>query len=347
MEITFYRHSILNRGGDKMVVLHASSLAKQGHTVIIQTSVIDSIFNIPKEIIIKKNKTTTKIGTLRTAFATKFTSDIVIADIIVLSTILAFRNRKKIIYFAQDYDEFYYKNNIQKLLIRIIYYIGLLVYKIPIIAVSKTLAKILKKRFYRDVNVVENGIDTEIFFYDPSIVLKKNKQTENAILLLSRKDARKGFNVGIKVIKEFKKKYNLSFEVWTIGDPPGEFLHEIPYKHFGYVDENRLREIMSSSDVFLYPSQHEGFGLMVMESFACKCPVVTTDAVSYAQHGKNALKSKIGDYHNMADNLYLLITDKKLKEELIQSGRRYSEKHRLEDSCTKFGTIIQHFYNHM
>jgi len=168
VKIVFYRHSLLSRGGDKMIIAHAAGLVEHGHTVIIQTSVVDTVFEIHPEIIIKKNSVSSKVSTIWHAITRKISADIIVGDIIVMCTMLFFKNRKKVVYFAQDYDESYYSYKIQQFFIRIIYYLGLFLFKIPTIAVSNKLAEILKKRFKTDVNIVLNGVDLKQFYHDPS-----------------------------------------------------------------------------------------------------------------------------------------------------------------------------------
>lgn len=343
MKIVFYRHSLLSRGGDKMIIAHAAGLVECGHTVIIQTSIIDTVFEIHPGIIIKKNNVSSKAGTIWLALTKRISADIVVGDIVVMCVVLAFRNKKKVVYFAQDYDESYYTYKIQQFFIRIIYYLGLCLFKIPVIAVSNELSGILNKRFKITADVIVNGVDLKQFYHEPSNELIK-KSENIAILLLSRKDFRKGFDIGIKTIKEFQKKHSIPFEVWTVGDKPHNTFPGINLQHFGYVNENRLREMMNGADVFLYPSRHEGFPLMVMEAFACKCPVVTTEAVSYAIHEKTALKSKIEDFCNLSDNLYRIISDKKLKERLVQDGFRFAEKNSLKNSSINFEKMLKKVY---
>ena len=44
----------------------------------------------------------------------------------------------------------------------------------------------------------------------------------------------------------------------------------------GHIKKKDLISLYSGAKVLVYPSYYEGFGLPVLEAFACECPVVTS-----------------------------------------------------------------------
>ncbi len=44
-----------------------------------------------------------------------------------------------------------------------------------------------------------------------------------------------------------------------------------------YVSPDRVVEYFSAADMFLYPTLMDSFGLIIAESLACGCPVVSFD----------------------------------------------------------------------
>lgn len=336
MKIVFFRHSLLSRGGDKMIVLHANHLVSIGHDVSIITTVLHTVFNIDSRITIEMLPVNSKLGTILTAIKTKFSADLVVADIIAMVCFLSVRNRKRVICFAQDYDESYYSSKLQKYLIRFFYFVGLKFFRIPTIGVSFPLAHLLKNRFDATVEVAENGVDIAAFFPEPDQQLVLEKGQRQAVLVLSRSDQRKGFDLARAVMLRLAASHAADVEVWTVGEPSEGLFPGMIHRHFGYVGEARLRSILSSADLFLYPSRHEGFPLMVLEGFACRCPVVTTEAVPYAINAVNSLVSKVEDVDSLTRDVISLLNDPSFAHRLAEQGYIFARKHSLLAASNTF-----------
>lgn len=346
MNILFYRHSLLSRGGDKMIVLQANHLATLGHDVCLMTAVLDTVFTLDPRISIRMLPSRSKTCTILKAATSRFDVDLIVADIVAMVTFLSIRNRGKVICYAQDYDESYYTLRFHKMLVRVLYFISLRLFRIPTIAVSNPLGDLLFRHFKADVRVVENGIDTSKFFPDPDHGLISMKSGRKSVLILSRTDRRKGFDLAREVISRIAETHSGSIEIWTVGEPNDGFFPGVCHRHLGYVDESRLRSIMSSADIFLYPSRHEGYPLMVLESFACRVPVVTTDAVPYAEHGVNSLVSRIEDVETLSRHLRMLLDDDFLAERLAEAGYIFAREHSLDSACRLFAESVLTAHDH-
>lgn len=341
MRISFVRHSLLNRGGDKMIVAYASHLAENGHDVILKSNLIDTVFELSPLVKVESLRFSGKIGTILSLFLKEKDADIIIVDIIPLTFLLSVRNMNRVLYFAQDYNENSYNNAIQKAIIRMLYTVSLKLFKVPVIAVSDELAQLFASKYGADAKVICNGVDLKVFYPDPSSGLIIQKGDNKAILFFSRRDHRKGFDLAVQSVEKLVNSYSFPVEVWTVGEHlnPGEVPCVI--KNFGYVSENLLRQIMSSADLFLYPSRNEGFGLMVMEAFACKCPVVTTDAISFAIDRENSLVARIGDVSGLVANVVEILAKGELAHQLTDKASKFVLKYSLKSSANKFEAALQ------
>jgi len=348
MKIVFFRHSLLNRGGDKMIAAHASFLAAQGHQVIIAANRFDTVHLIHPLVRLVPLKLPGKIGTILSAAVTTYRDTLVIADIIPMACLLSFCNHGRIAYFAQDNDESYYSSSAMRLLIRILYHLGLGRLKIPTIAVSKNLADELGKPYDAVITVVPNGVDASMFYPEPNPDYIASKAGRKAVLLFSRSDWRKGFDIAVKTMSKvaIDSDFKDTLEVWTVGEAATGRFEGLPHKDFGYVDEVELRRIMSSADLFLYPSRHEGLPLMPLEAMACGCPVVCSSAsAAVAENGYNALVVDNGNDTGFAASVMRILNDGPLRESFINNGRTTALEMSLDGATRKFEDSVLRLYD--
>ncbi len=93
----------------------------------------------------------------------------------------------------------------------------------------------------------------------------------------------------------------------------------------GFVVEDTLVRTYNSFDVFVLPSEWEGFGLPVLEAQRCGVPVVVyKDAYIPSEVSKACLKAKYEE--DMADQIYRLLTDSSHRSSVVQEGIEYSKK---------------------
>ena len=341
MKIVYVAHSLANRGGDKMVLAHAGWLAAHDHEVELCCNVVDTVLQIPEGVRVSRPYFPGTLGTVVSALLQRRNADIVLASIIPMACFLFPRSGRKVVYFAQDYNESYYASSVLCALIRLFNFTGLRVFHIPVIAVSNHLAEFLKKSYMARVEIAENGVDTEVFFSDPSEELIVAKGSRKALLLLSRNDQGKGFDIAQSVVRRLSTVASGSFEVWTVGEKCTGIFDGLVHRDFGYVSDARLRQIMSSADLFLYPTRHEGFGLMPLEAFACRCPVVTTDVVAFASHLGNALVAPVEDIELLSKYSFQMLTDTASIDSLTKNGLQTVEKMAIKRSLAQFASILE------
>jgi len=321
MKVVFFRHSLLNRGGDRMVLAHAACLAENSHEVVIKTGRLDTVFPIDSRIRIERIPSRAVPFTLWAALLESNRNAVYVADIAVLSFLLCLRNSGRVLFFAQGYDEFNCSFPPGRWLIRTLLFLLLRMLRVPVFAVSDHLARFLSGKYQADATVIPNGIDPVFFAAregaNPFLALKDGRQV---ILLHSRLDYAKGFDTALAVLQLVAGQSSLGIEVWTVGEDVEPRLDFMAHRHFGYVPSRILAQLMSAADVFLHPSRHEGFALAVLESFACRCPVVTTQAVYFAQNGVNAMVAGVDDSEALAAQLLRLLSDAELRERIVNEA---------------------------
>lgn len=135
------------------------------------------------------------------------------------------------------------------------------------------------------------GIDLQLF--------KKNTKTKNLLKLKTPIFTYLGRLAPEKNIEEFLK-LNLPGTQLVIGDGPERKELEKKYPHVtfvGYKFGQEIVELLSISDVFVFPSKTETFGLVLLEALACELPV----AAFNVQGPKDIITQGVDGY--LGDNL--------------------------------------------
>lgn len=89
----------------------------------------------------------------------------------------------------------------------------------------------------------------------------------------------------------------------------------------GYVSRDTLIALYNLAEVFVFPSFYEGFGLPVLEAFACGTPVIASNISSIPEVAGNA--ALYVDPHNtkeIADTILKVLHDPELRKRLVKKG---------------------------
>jgi glycosyltransferase involved in cell wall biosynthesis len=93
----------------------------------------------------------------------------------------------------------------------------------------------------------------------------------------------------------------------------------------GFVSEEVLVRTYNSFDVFVLPSELEGFGLPILEAQRCGVPVVICEDARIPREVSQACL-KAGSEEDMADRIYYLLTDPGLRSLVVQEGLEHSRQ---------------------
>ena len=90
---------------------------------------------------------------------------------------------------------------------------------------------------------------------------------------------------------------------------------------FGWVPFEDVPLFYKTAELFVFPSEFEGFGIPVLEAFASGLPVVSSNATSLPEvAGNAALMVNPYSVSEIADAMYRIINDKSLSSELVLRG---------------------------
>lgn len=98
-------------------------------------------------------------------------------------------------------------------------------------------------------------------------------------------------------------------------------------------------------NVITIPSLNESFSLSAIEAMSMGIPVIASNVDGVNElviDRKTGLLFKKTDYKNLAEKLNLLNNNKKLRDNIIKTSLRYSEKYSLKNYLKKLRTIYEH-----
>ncbi len=87
--------------------------------------------------------------------------------------------------------------------------------------------------------------------------------------------------------------------------------------------------VLSASDVLLFPSEEESFGLAPLEAMACEVPVVATSSggiPEVVRHGECGYLGRVGDVKSLSAYAAELGLSKELRARMGKAGRKIAEE---------------------
>lgn len=96
----------------------------------------------------------------------------------------------------------------------------------------------------------------------------------------------------------------------------------------GFVPDEELAVLYTQAEAFVFPTLSEGFGLPGLEAMACGCPVVCSDIPVLREiYGEAALYFDPLNPEEMAEKIWGVISDKKMRDALIEKGLEQVKKY--------------------
>ena len=112
------------------------------------------------------------------------------------------------------------------------------------------------------------------------------------------------------------------------------------------INDKNLNELYSRALLFVFPSLYEGFGIPILEAYACKCPVVLSNAGCFPEIAGNA-----GAYfdpysiESMVQTLTEIIGDNKKRASLIAAGIEQLQLYSWEKATRETEKVYQKVLN--
>ncbi len=159
-------------------------------------------------------------------------------------------------------------------------------------------------------------------------VLKKFQITKPYIFYVGNAHPHKNVEGLIKVFLALRKNYQYLTLVLAGND---HYFWERIKKEYkdpsiiftGFVSDLELVGLYKGAQVYVVPSFEEGFGIPLLEAFACGVPVVSSKLGSLQEVGGDAaFYFNPHNINEMAEKIQLVLNDKKSGKQLIEAGEK-------------------------
>jgi glycosyltransferase involved in cell wall biosynthesis len=361
MKINFTLYSTSMTGGVRAIFEVANGLSQRGHEVIITSLEGDhtwfplnatvnyvekpnfiKILNPVKQLKSRESLRYSSISPVLDQMKMGFDADLIKpltyaipdCDINVatwfFTTFAVYRSNKgKEFYFFMDFDELAKKHgHYYHMLFKESLYLPL-----NIITISTWLKEWIMENYSKDAVVAGVGIEHNVFYPRPTILEDVEGYKIMGIFrgfdYKGDSDLINALNIVVEEIPEINPIIVCSKE--TFNDLINKHTFKFQYTFIESPSDDTLAKLYSSSDLFVFASHIEGYGLPPLEAMACGTPVITTDCKgvrNFVVHEKNALMVPAKEPEAIAESLINMYNNpdlaKKLKEEGILTAKNFT-----------------------
>lgn len=224
--------------------------------------------------------------------------------------------------------------------------------KTNIVGVSSTADENNKKLFTNianDIKLITNGIDLKKYNKEQYQNVKKENfgVGEDCILVsyVARLSYEKNHELLIDIWSEVIKKIpNAVLVIAGDGELHGflkqkvkEYELEQNIKFLGLI--NNVPELLSVTDIGVFPSSNEGFGLVLIENFAMKIPVVASDIKSFqsiAKDEQDAFLIPVKDKKMYLTKILELCIDVELRKKIGENAYKVAQNYSIEKTVHEY-----------
>ena len=198
------------------------------------------------------------------------------------------------------------------------------------------------------------GRDETFVPKNDNAVLEKYGIRQPYFLYVGTLEPRKNLNVLVNAYNTFRQRSGLNYQLILVGkkgwkiDNLLEKIQQSPFQKdiilTGYVAREELPVLYTMSEIFVYPSLYEGFGLPVLEAMSCGARVITSDVSSLPEVGGDAAMYFDPNSPEQLTNLMLQLSFdapllKILSEKSLAQAQQFSWKKTAKETLAVLTTL--------
>jgi len=183
---------------------------------------------------------------------------------------------------------------------------------------------------YEGCSFCHSGLDPESRIR-AQILKQVQDDSHPYLLFLGRIEERKNVGNILEAFEILKEKYKIQHKLILAGKP-GYGWEKIKAKitnsknkddisELGFVSEQEKWEFLKNAEVFVFPTQYEGFGIPILEAQSVGCPVVASNNSSIVEVADDsALLIDPKNPAEIAEAIFKIISNQTFKKDLIEKG---------------------------
>ena len=210
------------------------------------------------------------------------------------------------------------------------------------------------------INVIHNGVDIDKFNgYEKDMNFRRRfaGDNEKIIFFVGRLVNEKGAHVLMDAIPKILNYYNDAKFIFAGKGPQSDHLkwlakimgveHKVYFT--GYVSDDELLKLYKCTDIAVFPSLYEPFGIVALEAMLAKVPIVVSETGGLGcivEHGVDGMKSYTGHSGSLADSILELLHCPDKAEEIKKNAyKKVVEKYNWDKISAETLSVYQDVLN--
>ncbi len=193
----------------------------------------------------------------------------------------------------------------------------------------------------------------EVVYHGVSFVVSDNFNTldlpSKYILFTGNRTCYKNFDRFAEAFSKLDKEYHLVCTGSKFSKEENALIDKLSIKdriHVMYVSDKELVEIYSRAELFVFPSEYEGFGLPILEAFATNCPIALSNASCFPEIAEDAgVYFDPLDVESIFSAMKQVLENDVIKKMLIKNGKKqlakFSWKRAAEETSAVYKSVIK------
>lgn len=222
-----------------------------------------------------------------------------------------------------------------------------------ILSTSNVMAQEANKYTSKSISITPFGVDIELFEKN------RKKKPTNEFIIGTVKTLAPIYGIHIlinafKIVYEKNRKLNPKLVIVGEGEQEAELKKLVSslelntaVSFLGRVNNSNLPELYNMFDVSVFLSDSESFGVVAVESMACECPVVVSDAEGFTEVVDNMHTGFVVPKNNAekaAEAIQLFIDNPKFRDIMGKAGRdRVCQLYDWNENVNKMNSIYNEF----